>query len=151
MAVLRARAWLSPFNVSMKRGAGVANKALDYYMKGLSIEVRQALFYQMKTEISGTMIKWFLEKEDGYPSFRSCGFSEDEIELIGETYAEKFEHANQIMADNGRPPLFSDPHDSYQSAQEHAELMKERSSEELARMLGCSFADYVPTRRLPSY
>ena len=151
MAVLRARAWLSPFVVSIKRGAGVANKALDYYMKGLSIEVRQALFYQMKTEISGTMIKWFLEKEDGYPSFRSCGFSEDEIELIGETYAEKFEHANQIMADNGRPPLFSDSHDSYQSAQEHAELMKERSSEELARMFGCSFADYVPTRRLPSY
>ena len=145
MAVLRARAWLSPFVVGIKRGAGVANKALDYYMKGLSIEVRQALFYQMKTEISGTMIKWFLEKEDGYPSFRSCGFSEDEIELIGETYAEKFEHANQIMADNGHPPLFSNPHDSYRSAQEHAELMKERSSEELARMFGCSFADYVPT------
>ena len=147
MAVLRARAWLSPFVVSIKRGAGVDDKALDYYMKGLPIEVRQKLFYHMKTEISGTMIGWFLEKENGYPSFRSCGFSDDEIELIGETYAEKFEHANQIMADNERPPLFSDPHDSYQSAQEHAELMKERSSEELARMFGCSFADYVPTRR----
>ena len=145
MAVLRARAWLSPFVVSIKRGAGVADKALDYYMNGLPIEVRQTLFYHMKTEISGTMIRWFLEKEDGYPSFRSCGFSDDEIELIGETYVVKFEHANQIMADNGRPPLFSDPHDSYQSAQEHAELMKERSSEELARMFGCSFADYVPT------
>ena len=139
------QAWLSPFVVSIKRGAGVADKALDYYMKGLPIEVRQKLFYHMKTEISGTMIGWFLEKENGYPSFRSCGFSDDEIELIGETYAEKFEHDNQIMADNERPPLFSDPHDSYLSAQEHTELMKERSDEELARMFGCSFADYVPT------
>ena len=123
----------------------MADKALDYYMKGLSIEVRQKLFYHMKTEISGTMIRWFLEEEDGYLSFRSCGFSDGEIELIGESYAEKFEHANQIMADNGRPPLFSDPHDSYLSAQEHTELMKERSDEELARMFGCSFADYTPS------
>ena len=129
----------------------MADKALDYCMKGLPIGVRQKLFYHMKAEISGTMIRWFLEKEDGYPSFRSCGFSDDEIELISETYAEKFEHANQIMAENGRPPPFSDPHDSYRSAHEHAELMKERSDEELARMFGCSFADYEPTRRLPSY
>ncbi len=129
----------------------MADKALDYYMKGLPIEVRQKLFYHMKTEISGTMIGWFLEKENGYPSFRSCGFSDDEIELIGERYAEKFEHANQIMADNERPPLFSDPHDSYRSAQEHTELMKERRDEELARMFGCSFADYVSTSRPPSY
>ena len=128
----------------------MADKALDYCTKGLSIEVRQKLFYHMKTEISETMIRWFLEKEDGYPSFRSCGFSDDEIDLISETYAAKFEHANQIMADNGRPPLFSNPHDSYRSAQEHAELMKKRSDEELARMFGCSFADYMPIRRLPS-
>ena len=90
--------WPSPFDSGIKRGAGVADKALDYYMNGLPIEVRQTLFYHMKTEISGTMIRWFLEKEDGYPSFRSCGFSDDEIELIGETYVVKFEHANQIMA-----------------------------------------------------
>ena len=121
------------------------NKALDYYMKGLSIEVRQKLLYHMKTEIGGTMIRWFLEKEAGYPSFHSCGFSDDEIELIGESYAAKFECANRVMADNGRPPLFNDPHDSYKSAQEHAELMKERGDEELVRMFGCSFADYAPT------
>ncbi len=129
----------------MRKGTSLADKALDYCMKGLSIEVRQKLFYHMKTEISGTMIRWFLEKEHGYPSFCSCGFSSDEIELIGESYAEKFEYANQVMADNGRPPLFSDPHDSYRSAQEHAELMRERSDEELAHLFGCSFADYVPS------
>lgn len=104
----------------------MSNRALDYYMKGLSIEVRQKLFYHMRREISQTMVRWFLEKEDGYPSFRSCGFSDDEIELIGASYAQKFEHANQIMVDNGRPPLFSDPRDSYKSAQEYTEIMKEQ-------------------------
>ena len=120
----------------------MADKMLDYYMKGLPIGVRQALFHHMSSEINETMVRWFLEKEDGYPSFHSCGFSDSEIELIGETYAEKFEHANRVMADNGRPPLFSDPHDSYRSAREHTELMKGRSAEELADMFGCSFADY---------
>ena len=128
----------------VRKGAGVAEKALDYYMKGLPAEVRQALLHHMKTEVSETMVRWFLEKEDGYPSFRSCGFSGSEIDLIGGVYAEKFEHANRVMADNGRPALFSDPHDSYRSAREHAEIMKGRSDEELARMFGCSFADYVP-------
>lgn len=120
----------------------MADKMLDYYMKGLPIGVRQALFHHMSFEISETMVRWFLEKEDGYPSFRSCGFSDEEIGLIGETYAAKFEHANQVMAENGRPPLFGDPHDSYWSAREHTELMKKRSGEELAAMFGCSFADY---------
>jgi len=126
----------------LPKDEGMADMALDYYMKGLPIEVGQELFHHMSSEISETMIRWFLEKEDGYPSFRSCGFSDGEIELIGETYAEKFEHANQVMADNGRPPLFGDPHDSYRSAREHAELMKERSAEELTGMFGCSFADF---------
>ena len=131
-------------DVRVRKGGAVADKALDYYMKGLPAEVRQALLHHMKTEVSETMVRWFLEKEDGYPSFRSCGFSDSEIDLIGGAYAEKFEHANRVMADNGRPALFSDPHDSYRSAREHAEIMKGRSDEELARMFGCSFADYVP-------
>ena len=128
----------------VRKGAGVAEKALDYYMKGLPAEVRQTLLHHMKTEVSETMIRWFLEKEDGYPSFHSCGFSDSEIDLIGGAYAEKFEHANRVMAANGRPPLFSDPHDSYQSAREYAEIMRGRSDEELTRMFGCSFADYIP-------
>ena len=134
-----AACWYKESGGSVKKGAGVGSRALDYYMKGLSIEVRQALHNHMSREISETMVKWFLEKQDGYPSFRSCGYSDGDIELIGEAYAQKFEHANKIMADNGRPPLFGDPHDSYRSAQEHAEMMKERSGEELAGMFGCSF------------
>lgn len=121
----------------------MADTALDFYMKGLPIDVRQQLFCHMRHEISETMIRWFLERDDGYPAFRACGFSDDDIRQVGESYSAKFEHANQIMAENGRPPLFSDPHDSFRSAQEHRELMRQRSKEELVALFGCSFEEYV--------
>lgn len=119
-------------------------KALDFYTKGLPIEVRQPLLFYLKREISETMVKWFLEKERGYPSFRSCGFSDDDIRLISASYAKHFEHANDIMSANGRPPLFSNPHDSFLSAREHAALMQERSDEELIELFGCTYRDYEP-------
>ena len=49
----------------------MADRALSFYMKGLAIDVRQRLFACFKNDISDIMIKHFLEKEDGYPSFRS--------------------------------------------------------------------------------
>jgi len=109
----------------------MADKALSYYTKGLPIEVRQRLFSHLRNEISDTMIKWFLEKPDGYPSFRSCGFSDDDIKAVAATYAERFRHANEIMAANGRAPLFSDPDDSYLSAREYRDLMKQRTDDKL--------------------
>ena len=122
----------------------MADLALDYYMKGLSIQVRQHLLHHMRSELSPTMLKYFRERDEGYPSFRSCGFSDDNIQTICESYVPKFAHANQVMEENGRPPLFSDPHDVYRSATEHAELMRPRSPEELRTLFGCSFEDYMP-------
>lgn len=125
-------------------------RALGYYMKGLSIEVRQNLFRHMNTEISKMMMKCFLEKDDGYPAFHSCGFSDDDIRLIGESYVEKFEYANRVMAEHGRAPLFSDPHDSYQSAKEHTELMKQRTADEIHEYFGCTYEEFVPVELKPS-
>ena len=122
----------------------MADRALDFHMKGLPIDIRQELFCYLRYDISETTIRWFLEKETGYPSFRSCGFSDDDIELIGESYVEKFEHPNRIMAEHGRPPLFSDPHDPFKFAQQYEELMKPRSADELRALFGCTFAEYVP-------
>ena len=47
---------------------------LDFHMKGLPIDVRQELFCYLRYDISETTIRWFLEKETDYPSFRSCSF-----------------------------------------------------------------------------
>jgi len=116
----------------------MANRALSYYMKGLSMEVRQRLFSFLRNDISATMTRWFLEKPDDYPSLRSCGFSDSDIQAIAATYAERFRLANQVMAENGRPPLFADLDDSYRCAQEYTELMKLRPDEELAALFGCA-------------
>ena len=122
----------------------MADRALSFYMKGLAIDVRQRLFFRFDNDISDTMIKYLLEKVEGYPSFRSMGFTDDDIRLVGESYARKFDQLNQIMVGNGRPPLFSDPSDSYTSAQEYERIWKQRSAEELENMFGCTFADYAP-------
>ena len=122
----------------------MTGRALDYYAKGLPIDARQRLFDHMDREISETMMKWLAERKEGYPSLCGCGFSDGQIRQIGESYVEKFEHPNQVMADYGRLPLFGDSHDSFRSAQEYLELMKIRSDEELLQLFGCSFEDYVP-------
>ena len=122
----------------------MADRALDFYMKGLSIDVRQRVFGFMKNEIVETMMKWFREKDDGYPSLRACGFSDDEIGTICESYAPKFELVNQMMAENGRAPLFTDPHDACLSANEHTELMKQRTAGELIELFRCTYEEYVP-------
>lgn len=98
-------------------------RKLDDLEAGLPIEDRQKLFHCLKREISETMMRYFLEKETGYPSFHSCGFTDDQIQKIwDEVYSEKICEANDIMVKNGRAPLFFDPSDSYRSAKEYFSL-----------------------------
>ncbi|MDO5117595.1 MAG: hypothetical protein Q4D34_03830 [Eggerthellaceae bacterium] len=122
-------------------------RALDYYMKGLSIDARQHLFMYFKMEISDMMIKCILERDDGYPSFRSCGYTDDNIAKICETYSERFRYPNDFMEKHDRPPLFTDPNNAYISSREYVEIWKIRSAEELEDIFGCSYADYTPKAR----
>ena len=122
----------------------MADRALDYYMKGLPIEVRQAIFDKFRNDISPTMMKYFLERDSGYESFKSMGFSPENIAAIGEMYSHKFEEINGIMTDNEREPLFSTPSDSFVSAQEYVEIFRERTKEELVEMFGTDLDGYDP-------
>ena len=97
---------------------------LDDLYKRLPIADRQRIFQSLKTEISETMMKYFLEKKLGYPSFQSCGFAENQIQTIwGKCYYEKICEINHIMEMNDCPPLFEDPSDSYKSAKVYFELI----------------------------
>ena len=127
-------------------GQEALDMALDYKMKGLPIDIRQRLFDHMTREISETMMEWFLEKDDGYPALHDCGFSDGDIQLVFEAYAEKFERANRYMTENGRPPLFSNPHDAHLSAKEYVELMKRRTDEELIDMFGSTLEEAGKTQ-----
>ena len=114
----------------------MADRALDYYMKGLPIEVRQAIFDKFRNDISPTMMKYFLERDSGYESFKSMGFSPENIAAIAEMYSHKFEDINGIMTENEREPLFS--------AQEYVEIFRERTKEELVEMFGTDLDGYEP-------
>lgn len=101
-------------------------RKLEYLEEGLPIEDRQKLFHCLKRDISETMMRYFLEKETGYPSFHSCGFTDEHIRSIWDNgYFEKVCIVNDIMTKHGRAPLFTDPSDSYRSAKEYFSLFTE--------------------------
>jgi hypothetical protein len=122
----------------------MASRALDFLMKGLPIDVRQKIYSKFNEDISPMMMKGFLEKESGYRIFRASGYTDSQIAQIEEMYSHKFEDLNEIMVENDREPLFSNPPDSYQSAQEYVEIFKQRTKEELVEMFGADYASYQP-------
>ena len=120
---------------------------LDYFMKDLPIETRQKLHHLLYREISRTMMGYFSEKEEGYPSFRSMSFTDEDIARYWEVIKEKILEANLIMEEEGRGPLFTDPADSLRTAGEHGYLITARPAEELEKEFGTGYRDYVPERK----
>lgn len=123
----------------------MANRAIDYYIKNLSMEVRQELF-GMLDDVNPSTVKKLLEKNDDYPSWRSMGFKSDAIAVMLSKSATKFSSINQVMIENERPPLFGKPSDTYDSAQRYVDLLREKTEEELNKEFGCSWEDYVPAK-----
>lgn len=123
----------------------MANRSIDYYVKNLSIEVRQELFNMLRA-VNPSIVKKLLEKNDNYPSWRSMGLKNDEIISMLSESATKFSSINQVMIENERPPLFERPKDTYGSAQKYVDLLKEKTPEELEKEFGCSWEDYVPAK-----
>lgn len=122
----------------------MAERVLDFLMKGLSIDARQEIYNKFNESVSPTMMKYFLEKEEGYTSFKSSGYTDEEIAQVEEMYSHKFEEINQMMEDNEREPIFSNPADSYVTAQEYVDIFKQRTKEELMERFGTDYAGYQP-------
>ena len=138
-------------------------RMIDYYVKGLSFDVRQKIFTALE-EVNTSKIRKLLEKNEGYPAYKSMGFTEDEIKSMLRKSVVKFENVNAIMIENGRPPLFENPEDTYESALRYVEIMRRyRQSENdseypsltdfgkkrewvdaLIEKMGCSWEDYIP-------
>lgn len=123
----------------------MANRSIDYYVKNLSIDVRQDIF-NMLSGVNPSIVKKLLEKNEGYPSWRRIGLKDDGIAAMISKSATKFSSINQIMIENERPPLFGKPSDTYDSAQRYVDLLKEKTEEELKKEFGCSWEDYVPAK-----
>lgn len=123
----------------------MANRSIDYYVKNLSIDVRQQIFNMLR-EINPSIVKKLLEKDENYPSWRKIGINDDGITAMISKSAVKFSSINKLMIENERPPLFGKPRDTYHSAQKYVDLLKEKEPEELEKEFGCSWEDYVPQK-----
>ena len=120
------------------------DRALNYYLKGLSIEVKQKIFDKFRNDINAVMIKQLLEKEEGYTSFKMAGYTDENIAQVAEMYSHKFEGINEIMEENDREPLFSDPSDSYKSSLEYVDIFSLKTKEELVARFGTDLDSYEP-------
>ena len=138
-------------------------RMIDYYVKGLPFDARQEIFDALE-RVNVLAVEKMLEKEVGYPGFRSVGYSDEDIASHLKKKSLHFARVNELMIKNGRPPLFTDPANTYESSLRYVEIMrcyrqKETDSKSpsltdfgkerewvdaLIKKMGCSWNDYVP-------
>lgn len=118
-------------------------RPIDFYIKGLPFDVRQEIFKRLDDAGVGKIEK-LLEKPIGYPRYRSMGYTDEQIARQEAKSTARFSAVNAVLAENGRPPLFSDPGDTYRSALEYTVLLKKQTAEELTERFGCLWNEYVP-------
>ena len=119
------------------------DRPIDFYIKGLPFDVRQEIFKRLDTVGFGKIEK-LLEKPIGYPIFHSMGLADEEIKKQEAKSTARFAAVNAVLAENGRPPLFSAPDDTYRSALEYTLLLKKQTEEELINQFGCLWEAYTP-------
>lgn len=143
-------------------------RMLDYYQKGLPVQVRQCDIPHAFDEIGVMMAKRLAEAPQDYPAFRRMRLDDQQIENLSAKTALKFQAANQIMIENSHPPLFPNPYDTYKSSLRYFELLyryhssgektiysslnfgKDSESEDiLIKIMGCTWEEYVPEEYCP--
>ena len=138
-------------------------RMIDYYVKNLPFDARQEIFNALE-RVNVCAVEKMLEKEKGYPRFRSIGYSEEDIASHLRKKSGHFQAVNDLMVKNGRPPLFVDSSDTYESSLRYVEIMRRyrvRESDSiypsltdfgkrremvdvLIEKMGCTWEEYVP-------
>lgn len=78
------------------------------------------------------------------------GYTDEDIQVLLNQCTQRFRAVNDYMEQNGRYPLFTDPTDTYRSALEYGDLLKERTAEELIGFFSCTWQDYEPRTKAPT-
>ena len=139
------------------------DRMIDYYVKGLSFDERQRIFNAL--EAVGTyLVEKLLEKPQGYPTYRSMYYDDEDIASQERKGAARFATVNEIIRQSRRPPLFPQPDDTYASAERYVALMRRYRRKEsdtaypditdfghwrepvavLEGLMGCRWEDYQP-------
>jgi len=147
----------------LPEGIYMTVRMIDYYVKNLPFDARQEIFDALG-DITTSAVEKMLEKEDGYPAYRSVGYTDDDILSQLRKGTARFQRVNELMVKNRRPPLFADPSDTYESSLRYVEIMRryrERENDSpypsltdfgkrremvdvLIKIMGCTWDDYVP-------
>ncbi len=138
-------------------------RMIDYYVKHLPFDTRQEIFAALD-KINPLTIKKILEKDKGYPTYRSIGYTDENIANQLRKMNVRFQNVNELMVKNGRPPLFADTTDTYACSLRFVEIMRryrERESDSalpsltdcgvrremvdvLIQIMGCTWDEYIP-------
>lgn len=124
------------------------DRILDFLTKGLSLEARQTILEKLNN-ISPMSIKRVLEKPDDYPTLRRMGYTDDKIQRYLAQFESRFADLNEYLHSQERPGFFSDPSDTYKASKEYFHLLKQREPEEIEKIMGSSYEDYVPRKYAP--
>lgn len=118
-------------------------RSLDYYLKDMPYDGKRQVLLEMD-KINAVMVQQLLEREKDYPTLRSMGFTDNEIQEYVDSSVETFQNVNKAMADNEREPLFQTPEDTFASSQAYVNLLKMKTDEELIEEFGCTIEEYQP-------
>lgn len=123
----------------------MTNRAIDFLIKGLNFNVRQDIFKSLE-DIGVKTVEQLLEKEKGYPTYKKLKYTDEQINQQVLKSVPRFQKVNEIMLDNERYPLFSNPEDTYKSANEYVNLLKKKTLEELKEEFGSDWENYIPKK-----
>lgn len=120
----------------------MATRALDYYLESIPKEYYRQLF-RLLHGIGTEAIQPLLQKNQDYQLYRLMGYDDHAIEAQLHRASENFQAFNDFLVSLGRPPVFSDPSDTYRCALEQIELMRQRSITELHALFGCTPQEFI--------
>ncbi len=114
---------------------GRTKRLIDLRITGLDFDTRQNVF-QLLDAIGVRLMENLAEEADGFPGYCSVGYDEEQLASQKQKAAQRLNAVNTYMESVGRPPLFTNPEDTYQSAWEFYELMRYQTPEALAEKYG---------------
>lgn len=112
------RFWFYPDFLSHRN-----SRLIDLKITGLPFDDRQEIIRLMEA-IGIRLMENMAEEKDGFVCYRAIGYSDEQIERQKQKARTRCRAVNKYMEKVGRPPLFFNPEDTYQSAWEYYELMR---------------------------
>lgn len=79
------------------------------------------------------MMRHMAEEKDGFPTYKTLGYTDEDIAHQKQKVKTRVNAVNEYVKQLGKPLLFTDPQDTYQTAWEYYELMRFHYKEDFAQ------------------